>query len=98
MVTDVVGGEVLVARAIGIAEMICGNSPVGVSLTKQVVQQNVDGTSLDAAMALENRSQVLAAQTVDMAESLQAFREKRIPTFVNHRTCASRTTRCLRTD
>jgi enoyl-CoA hydratase len=50
-------------------------------MTKQVLQANVDAPSLDAAIALENRNQVLSAQTSDMAEALSAFREKRAPRF-----------------
>jgi enoyl-CoA hydratase len=61
--------------------MICQNSPVGMALTKQIVQQNVDAPSLEAAIALENRTQVLATRTHDMVEALQAFREKRAPEF-----------------
>jgi enoyl-CoA hydratase len=54
---------------------------VGVSLTKRVVQLNVDAPSLEAAVELENRGQTLAAGTQDMSEALQAFREKRPPAF-----------------
>ena len=81
MVTEIVEGENLIERALEIATLICGNSPIGVRMTKQVLQANVDAPSLDAAIALENRNQVLSAQTSDMAEALSAFREKRAPKF-----------------
>ena len=84
LVTDVTEPEALMDKALAVAELICGNSPVGVRLTKQVVQVNVDAPSLDAAIALENRNQVLAVQTADMSEALNAFREKRAPRFVGH--------------
>ena len=84
LVTDVTEAEALIDRALAVAELICGNSPMGVRLTKQVVQINVDAPSLDAAIALENRNQVLAVQTADMSEALNAFREKRAPRFVGH--------------
>lgn len=69
------------AAAFEIAEQICANSPVGMALTKQVVHTNVDAPSLEAALAVENRNQVLATRTSDMSEALAAFREKRAPRF-----------------
>jgi enoyl-CoA hydratase/carnithine racemase len=43
------------------------------------------GLDLDeAALALENRNQVLATRTDDMVEALTAFREKRSPTYLGH--------------
>jgi enoyl-CoA hydratase len=39
---------------------------------------------LDAALALENRNQLLATRTLDMVEALTAFREKREPEFVGY--------------
>ena len=53
------------------AELITANSPLGVRLTKQVVQVNVDAPSLEAAVELENRNQTLAGGTRDMAEALR---------------------------
>jgi enoyl-CoA hydratase/carnithine racemase len=84
LVTEIAPGDDLMHRAIATAELICGNSPFGMQMTKRVVQTNVDAGSLDAAIELENRNQILAAQTDDMAEALSAFREKRAPNFVGH--------------
>lgn len=81
LVTEVTSNEDLLTRALAVAELICGNSPFGVRMTKRVVQTNVDAPSLDAAIDLENRNQVLAVQTQDMTEALTAFREKRAPNF-----------------
>ncbi|MCE4267555.1 enoyl-CoA hydratase/isomerase family protein [Rhodococcus sp. MS16] len=81
MVTEVVEAEDLMPRALALAEVLVGNSPIGMELTKHVVQQNVDAPSLEAALALENRNQVLSSHTADMAEALTAFREKRAPKF-----------------
>jgi enoyl-CoA hydratase len=71
----------LLDAAYGLAEQIAQNSPFGVRLTKQVLQTNVDAPSLQAAIELENRNQVLATRTADMIEALAAFREKRPPNF-----------------
>ena len=66
-----------------LAAQITANSPFGMALTKQVVQQNVDAPSLEAAVAAENLCQVLASRTEDMVEALAAFREKRSPVYRN---------------
>ena len=81
MVTEVTEPDDLLPRSLAVAATICGNSPIGIELTKQVVQLNVDANSLEAAIALENRNQVLSVQTEDMVEALAAFREKRAPNF-----------------
>lgn len=81
MVNRVLPADELLPSAFTLADEIAENSPWGVRLTKQVLQTNVDAPSLDAAVELENRNQVLATRTVDMAEALTAFREKRPPNF-----------------
>jgi enoyl-CoA hydratase len=52
-------------------------------MTKQVLWQNIDAPSLEAAMALENRTQILASLTADAAEAERAFLEKRPAVFHN---------------
>jgi enoyl-CoA hydratase len=73
----------VVAAALELAEGIAANSPFGIQLTKSLLHANAEGGSLAAALEVENRSQVLAAQTSDMVEALDAFRAKRIPVFEN---------------
>jgi enoyl-CoA hydratase/carnithine racemase len=82
LVNRVVPAGELLAAALSTAELIAGNTPFGVSLTKKVVHLNVDAPSLSAALEVENRNQVLATRTEDMAEALTAFREKRPPRYV----------------
>jgi enoyl-CoA hydratase/carnithine racemase len=81
LVNRVVTEDALLGDALALARQIAANSPLGVRLTKQVVQTNVDAPSLEAAVELENRGQALAGSTQDMAEALRAFNEKRQPVF-----------------
>lgn len=81
LVTSVTPADQLLDAAYNTADMIIANSPFGMSLTKHVLQDNVDAPSIEAAVSLENRNQVLAARTSDMREALAAFREKRAPVF-----------------
>lgn len=83
IVNRIVPADDLLEASLDVARQIAANSPFGVRLSKEILQTNVDAPSLEAAIALENRSQVLATRTADMAEALAAFREKRPPRFRN---------------
>jgi enoyl-CoA hydratase len=73
----------LLDAAADLAEQMAQNSPFGLRMTKQVLHRNVDAPSLEAAIELENRTQILATRTEDMKEALAAFTEKRPPRFRN---------------
>lgn len=81
LVNRVVPPDELASAVDEVAGMIASRSPFGVRLTKQVLQTNVDAPSLEAALELENRNQVLSTRTEDMGEALAAFREKRDAAF-----------------
>lgn len=81
LVSLVVGEDELLEEARLLGHQIAANSPFGVRLTKSVLRQNVDAPSLDAALEVENRNQVLATRSPDMIEALTAFLEKRSPQF-----------------
>ncbi|HEY4278249.1 MAG TPA: enoyl-CoA hydratase-related protein [Conexibacter sp.] len=71
------------AAALELAGRIAANSPFGVWMTKQVLQRNVDAPSLEAAVELENRTQVLATRTQDADEAMAAFRDGRAARFAS---------------
>ena len=81
LVSAVVPAVDLLEAAFGLADRIVANSPLGVALTKQALAVNADAPSLESALELENRNQVLATRSADMVEALTAFREKRAPRF-----------------
>jgi enoyl-CoA hydratase len=81
LVSDVVEDEELDARAQRMIDMMLANSPVGVRLTKECLNMSVDAGSLEAAIAMEDRQQILCAQTSDMREGISAFLEKRSPDY-----------------
>lgn len=78
IVSEVVDGSP-VDRAMELAEMICDYSPFGVVMTKEVMWSNLDAPSLEAAIQLENRTQILAGTGGEVMEAALAFREKRKP-------------------
>ena len=67
------------ARALELADTICDYSPFGVVMTKEVMWANLDASSLEAAIHLENRTQILASTGGEVAEAAAAFMEKRLP-------------------
>lgn len=82
LITRVVSQEDLIPTAITMAEAIVRKaSPMGLRLTKQVLNETVTGISLDTALKLENRNQILAGQTADAREARQAWAEKRDPVW-----------------
>ncbi|MEN3280169.1 MAG: hypothetical protein V7607_1309 [Solirubrobacteraceae bacterium] len=79
LVNRVVAEDALLDESFAIAEQIAANTPFGVTLTKRVLNANVDAGSLSQAVEVENRGQTLATRGQDFREALAAFREKRPP-------------------
>jgi enoyl-CoA hydratase len=77
LVSRVVADGELAAAGKEMADEILRNSPVGVRLTKECLNATIDAGSLEAVIAIEDRQQILAAQTGDMREGVAAFLEKR---------------------
>lgn len=81
LVTRVVPGEELLDAALETARQIRANSPFGVWMTKEVMWSNLEVSSLQAAIDLENRTQILTTFTEDQAEAVRAWGEKRDPEY-----------------
>lgn len=73
----------LLDRALELANAVTANSPFGVALTKRALHSGVDAPSPAAAIEVENRNQILASRTDDMAEALLARSASRAPRFRN---------------
>jgi enoyl-CoA hydratase/carnithine racemase len=50
-------------------------------MTKEGLSMAVDANSLEAAMAIENRNQIMCSGTEDAREGMRAFLEKRPPVY-----------------
>jgi enoyl-CoA hydratase/carnithine racemase len=81
LVSDLVEESHLLETGLAMAEDMLLTSPMGLRLTKDALNFSIDAPSLDAAMALEDRQQVLVSFTEDYAEARTAFKDKRPPTF-----------------
>ncbi|MFA5883840.1 MAG: enoyl-CoA hydratase [Acidimicrobiia bacterium] len=82
LVSRVVEDDDLLDAAFDLAEKINAYSRVGVALTKQVLWSALEVGSLDAAINLENRTQLhMRLMTKNFEEAIIARREGRPPVF-----------------
>ena len=83
LVLEVVPDGRVVDAALAKADQIVANSPFGVAMTKEVMWSALEIPGLQAALDLENRTQILSTFTADHREAMAAFLEKRPPAFEN---------------
>ncbi|MBX3491840.1 MAG: enoyl-CoA hydratase/isomerase family protein [Parvibaculum sp.] len=83
LVSEVVPDEKLAGAAAPYIEEMLTTSPLGLRLTKECLNMSVDAGSLEAAVAMEDRNQILCAQTNDFREGIGAFLGKRRPEYTD---------------
>ena len=83
LVSEVVPDEQLASSAEPYLEEMITTSPLGLRLTKECLNMSVDAPSLEAAVNMEDRNQILCSQTSDVREGMTAFLEKRKPNYTN---------------
>jgi enoyl-CoA hydratase len=66
-----------VNSALNIAHQIVANSPFGVWMTKEASWASREIPSFQAAIDLENRTQILSSYAEDQREAITAFLQKR---------------------
>ncbi|WP_221793928.1 enoyl-CoA hydratase/isomerase family protein [Aquisediminimonas sediminicola] len=64
-------------------------TPLGLRLTKEALNYAIDANGLEAVVAMEDRNQILCAQSEDFAEGIAAFMEKRTPRYADVDTLSS---------
>lgn len=81
LVTGVSEPDALPAAVAQAVAGVTAYSPFGQRMTKQVYRSTIDAPSLEAALDVENRTQILANGSEDAAEARRAFLEKRKPVW-----------------
>lgn len=81
LVSEVVPDDRLEAAAQPYVDDLLAASPMGLRMTKEGLNFAVDAPSLEAAMALENRNQLMTAASPNFAEGMRAFLERRPPDY-----------------
>lgn len=81
LVSRVVEKDQLEAEARGFVEDMLHATPLGLRLTKECLNHAIDAQGLEAAIAMEDRNQILASSDGDFSEGVTAFLEKRKPVY-----------------
>ena len=81
LVSEVLPDDEVLDRAATMAEAMCALSPFGLALTKDTLWAALEVGSLQTAVDLENRTQLLAGHTGNLTEATAAFKEKRSPVY-----------------
>ena len=76
LVSRIAAGPVL-DEALAIAETLCSYGKFGLESTKQVLWANLEASSLQAALHLENRSQILSSTTGELKDAASAFASRK---------------------
>lgn len=81
LVSEVVPDDKMEEAAASYIDEMLTTSPLGLRMTKECLNMSIDAGSLEAAVAMEDRNQILCAQTGDFNEGVRAFLEKRRPAY-----------------
>ncbi|NNC73046.1 MAG: enoyl-CoA hydratase/isomerase family protein [Sphingomonadaceae bacterium] len=81
LISSIVEEDALLDTGLALAEDMLATAPMGLRLTKDALNRNIDAPGFEAALAIEDRQQVMLAQTADSTEAAKAFLEKRAPEY-----------------
>jgi enoyl-CoA hydratase len=81
LVSEVVPDGEMDDAAARLLEDMLRTSPLGLRLTKECLNASIDAGSLEQVVAMEDRNQILCAQTQDFREGITAFLQKRPPHY-----------------
>lgn len=83
LVSRVVPADGLLAEAVAMAASMARYSPYGLSMTKDVLWANLETPSLEAAIQLEDRNQLMLGFTENLPEAMRAFAAGREPVYTD---------------
>jgi enoyl-CoA hydratase len=82
LISKIVAAEKLDEEGREMVKDMLHATPLGLRLTKEALNHAIDAQSLEAAIAMEDRNQILCAQGEDFREGISAFLEKREPNYL----------------
>ncbi len=86
LISKIVDASELETEARSFAADMLHATPLGLRLTKEALNHAIDANGLEAAIAMEDRNQILCAQDGDFGEGVRAFLEKRTPVYAKRDT------------
>jgi enoyl-CoA hydratase/carnithine racemase len=81
LISEIVDEDKLLDAGLALAAEMLATAPWGLRLSKQALNLNIDAPSLEHAMAIEDRQQVILGQMDDFKEAMTAFVQKRAPNY-----------------
>ena len=81
LVSAILDGTAIDDAVAGYVKDMLRATPLGLRLTKECLNMAIDAGGLEAAIAMEDRNQILCAQSADFREGVAAFLEKREPNY-----------------
>jgi enoyl-CoA hydratase len=81
LVSQVVADDQLESTGRLLIEDLLLTSPLGLRLSKEALNASLDMNSIESVVSMEDRNQILAAQSSDFREGIRAFLEKRKPVW-----------------
>lgn len=83
LVSRVLPDDALMDAVLEAAARMCEFSPYGLAMTKDVLWANLETASLESAIEIEDRNQLMLGFTENLPEAIRAFREKRRPVYTD---------------
>jgi enoyl-CoA hydratase len=83
LVSRVVDDGAVLDEALEMAATMCDYSPYGLAMTKDVLWVNLETTSLESAIEIEDRNQLLLGFTENLPEAIRAFDQARAPVYTD---------------
>ncbi len=83
LVSRVVADDELMDAVAEVAGRMCEFSPYGLAMTKDVIWANLETASLEAAIEIEDRNQLMLGFTENLPEAIRAFDQKRPPVYTD---------------
>ena len=81
LVSRIVEEEKLLDAGLELAESFVQKSPLGLRMTKEVINLSMDSPSIETIIQLENRSILVCSSSKDINEGSSAFLQKRTPKY-----------------
>ena len=83
LVSRVLPDDEIQAEALVVAQRMCEFSPYGLAMTKDILWVNLENPSLEAAIEIEDRNQLMLGFTENLPEAIRAFDQGRPPVYTD---------------
>jgi len=83
LVSRVVPDDELLGTALEAAARMTAFSPYGLAMTKDIIWVNLENPSLESAIEIEDRNQLMLGFTENLPEAIRAFDQKRDPVYTD---------------